>query len=326
MDPDSGQRRQGWGRRQAVAEAWRHLRRWLIADSQNPEGGRANPTLLGHLAIASGLVVLGLVLYWGVFFTITGISRQWGICDGQLNPQEGPHPKWLDGQEQVPIDDRVAVIGTRIGQLPKPQAPADPRGEAPRGTPPPATTAGQTARLKEQVRELDRGMRMACTVGLFFFSHRNAALSLSTAAGIVSISSLALISKQGWQKSNNAIINVGITSGLVLYTAWTFSQLYGQATNYQSYSTKYSLAQDLIATIDSAVANGSAVIATNQEQKSLNLASRTDMAILISYIDDKLRIIRKPEFSGDSSFAEESFQKIGGILHSGDRSTQQPAN
>ena len=224
------------------------------------------------------------------------------------------------------IEDRVAVIGTRISLLPKPQAPVDPTNGRPIGTPPPATTPGQTARLKEQVRELDRGMRLACTVGVFFFSHSNAALSLSTAAGIAAISSLALISKQGWQKSNNAIINIGITSGLVLYTAWTYSQLYGQAANYQSYSNKYSLAQDLIATIDSAVANGSAVIATNQEQKNLNLANRPDMAILISYVDDRLRIIRKPEFSGDSSFAEESFQKIGGILHAGDRSNPKPAN
>ena len=94
MDPDSGPQRRGWpGRRQALVDAWQKscgvLKHSLIADSQNPEGGAGNPTLLGHLAITSALVLLGLVLYWGVFFTIAGISRQWGICDGQLQP-----PRW----------------------------------------------------------------------------------------------------------------------------------------------------------------------------------------------------------------------------------------
>ena len=56
---------------------------------------------------------------------------------------------------------------------------------------------GQTMRLKEQIRQLDQGRRLACTVGVFYFSHRYAALSLSTAAGILALSSLALISKQG---------------------------------------------------------------------------------------------------------------------------------
>lgn len=286
-----------------LATAWRHarhkLRLWLITDHQDADGARADPSLLGHLTISAGLVILSLLLYWGVFFAITGLSRQWGICHALPQNQEE------DRQQKVELRNRLSNIGTRLGLLPSAA------GALP-------ITPAQTERLKEQVRHLDLGRRQACTVGVFFFAHRNGALSLSTAAGILAISSLALISKQGWQKSNNAFINIGITSGLVLYTAWTFSQLYGQASNYESYSGKYSLAHDLIATIDSAVANGSAVIATSQDQKSLNLATRTDMATLISYVDDKLRIINRPEFSGDSSFAEESFQKIGGFIKPGE--------
>lgn len=281
------------------------LRQWLIASDDtegDPEGAKGNPTLLGHLTISASLVVMGLVLYWGVFFTITGLSSQWSICQGQ---PEGPKREEERQRQQQELLDRQANIGSRISRLPS-------SGVALPITP------GQTERLKDQVRQLDQGRRLACTVGVFFYAHRNAALSLSTAAGILAISSLALISKQGWKKSNNGIINIGITSGLVLYTAWTFSQLFGQASNYESYSRKYSLAHDLIATIDSAVANGSAVIATAQDQKTLNLANRQDMATLISYVDDKLRIINRPEFTGDASFAEESFQKIGGFLKPGE--------
>lgn len=283
----------------------RQLRQWLISSDGNagdPEGATGNPTLLGHLAISAGLVSLGLVLYWGVFFAITGLSSQWSICQGQ--PQHSRRDEERSRQQKELLA-RQANIGSRISRLPS------------TGVPLPITP-GQTERLKDQVRQLDEGRRLACTVGVFFYAHRNAALSLSTAAGILTISSLAMISKQGWKKSNNSIINIGITSGLILYSAWTFSQLYGQASNYESYSRKYSLAHDLLATIDSAAANGSAVIATAQDQKTLNLANRHDMATLISYVDDKLRIINRPEFTGDASFAEESFQKIGGFLKPGE--------
>ena len=113
----------------------------------------------------------------------------------------------------------------------------------------------------------------------------------------------------------------------MLYTAWTYSQLYGQAANYQSYSNKYSLAQDLIATIRQRRGQRLGGDRHQPGTEEPQPGQPADMAILISYVDDRLRIIRKPEFSGDSSFAEESFQKIGGILRSatGARSNRQTA-
>jgi hypothetical protein len=304
MDPETGPQRGTWSRLQhTLASAWSHschqLRHCLIDDQVTPEGHSANPTIAGHLAISAGLIVLATMLYWGVFFTVSRISSRWSICQGQ------PQSDRDRSSQQSELNNRLVSLDNRIGRLSN-------AGIAESITP------GQTQRLKEQVRELDQGRRLACTVGVFFFSHRNAALSLSTGAGILALSTLALISKQGWQKSNNALINIGISSGLVLYTAWTFSQLFGQATNYESYSKKYVLANDLISTLESAVANGSAVITTNQVPTTLNLAGRPDMATLISYVDERLRSINKPEFSGDASFAEDSFQKIGGFIQPGE--------
>lgn len=302
MDAESGSPQAGWPRLpKALIVAWsrscHQLRQWLIEEKEGKEGPGANPTLVGHLAISTGLILLASVLYWGVFFTVSGISSRWTICQGQPQTEED------EQRHQGELNNRLVNLDARIGRL---SAVVDA-----------SITPGQTMRLKEQIRQLDQGRRLACTVGVFYFSHRYAALSLSTAAGILALSSLALISKQGWEKSNNAIINIGITSGLVLYSAWTFSQLYGQAANYENYSRKYVLANDLIATIESAVANGSAQISANQEPTTLNLASKPDMAKLIGHVDERLRVINKPEFTGDASFAEDSFQTIRGFIKPG---------
>ncbi|MDM7936118.1 MAG: hypothetical protein QUV06_01475 [Cyanobium sp. CZS 48M] len=287
----------------AWTRCYRQLRGWLIDEQVGESSRSARPTLAGHLTISAGLILLAMVLYWGVFFTVSGISSRWTICQGQpMNSDERE-------RQLADLNNRLINIDTRIGRLSTVGVDV-------------SITPGQTQRLKEQISQLDQGRRLACTVGVFYFSHRYAALSLSTAAGILALSSLALISKQGWEKSNNAIINIGITSGLVLYSAWTFSQLYGQASNYENYNRKYVLANDLISTIESAVANGSAVISANQEPTNLNLASKPDMATLISHVDERLRVINKPEFTGDASFAEDSFQTIRGFIKPG--APQQP--
>lgn len=311
MDPEFGPQQAGGPRLPSpLIVAWsrccHQLRQWLIEEQEGEDGHRARPTLVGHLAISTGLILLAMVLYWGVFFTVSGISRRWTICQGQ--PQTDEEKQRQKGE----LNNRLLSLDRRIGRLSNAGVSV-------------SITSGQTQRLKEQIRQLDQGRRLACTVGVFYFSHRYAALSLSTAAGILALSSLALISKQGWERSNNAIINIGISSGLVLYSAWTFSQLYGQASNYENYSRKYVLANDLIATIESAVANGSVLISTSQEPTTLNLASKPDMATLISHVDERLRIINKPEFASDSSFAEESFQTIRGFIKPGAPEQQKPA-
>jgi hypothetical protein len=277
----------------------------LRVEVEGPDGRHTTLTFWGHLALSGTLIVAGGLFYGAVFVTVSEISSRWRICLPQ--PQTSAE---ATAQSQD-LQARIGNMRKRIGSLSNAGVTM-------------TVTPGQTERLLQQVRQLDQGQRLACTVGVFFFSHRYAALSLSTAAGIAALGSLALISKQGWAKSNNLVINLGITSALTLYTAWTFSQLYGQAANYENYSKKYVLAHDLITTIDSAIANGSAVITTNQESSTLNLASKPDMAKLISHVDEGLKILNRPEFSGDSTFAEDSFETIGGILKPGTPHDSEP--
>jgi hypothetical protein len=188
----------------------------------------------------------------------------------------------------------------------------------------------QKRRLEEQLKELERGMRTACRVGIFYYTNRNATLTIGTAAGIVALGSLALISRQGWEKSSNVLINIGITSGLVLSSAWTFGQLYGQSQNLESFSTKYVVAYALLNSVATSLANATApATATNSAASpgtALDLNTEAGMAALTQSIDDPLAILNRPTFQIDDSFARSSSQKLNQLLNAQPVSPAEPAS
>lgn len=193
----------------------------------------------------------------------------------------------------------TAGLNRSIAQLPT-QGGTDPISE------------GQKQRLQFQLNELHRGQMLACQVGSFFFAGRIATLSLSTAAGILALAALAMISKQGWEKTHPVLINIGITTGLVLYSSWTFSQLFGQTANYELYRRKYALAYDTRNSVASAVANGQMTLDGDQRKGAVvSLRSRSGMAELILFIDGRMRQVTNPEISGETGFVESAAERFG---------------
>ena len=253
--------------------------RYLVVPGADPPRLSA----LGHGALCLSQLGLGLLLLWGVFGAVRTNADSWKMCT--VDP--GQTAEFTRG------------LNVSIGQLPT-QGGNDPITEA------------QKQRLQFQMNELHRGQMLACRVGSFFFAGRIATLSLSTAAGILALASLAMISKQGWEKTHPVLINIGITTGLVLYSSWTFSQLFGQTANYDLYRRKYSLAYDTRNSVASAVANGQITLEGDQSQASVvNLGSRSGMAQLILFIDGRMRQVTNPEISGETGFAESAAQRLG---------------
>lgn len=189
--------------------------------------------------------------------------------------------------------------------------------------PPPAKPATpvsreQIERLEMQLIQFQHAQQTACRIGIFFFAHRNAALTIATAAAIMTLGSLALISKEGWEKTNNTIINIGVASGLVLFTTITYSQLYGQGSNFERQKAKAILATNVLNGVASAVANrvDAYVVQDNDaagvsKPRPINLTKGEDMAVLINALDRQLGVLVNLDFSGDSSFAEQAAQRIG---------------
>lgn len=268
-----------------------------------------NPTVLAHVLIAVSIGAGAFVLYVSTLGSILILSKQWRVCPREVSAISQVSPSQA-GQKQAL--DQVVVTLPDLNQINSAIDLLDPR-----------ILPSQKLRLKSQVAQLREAQFTACAIGVIFFANRNAALTVSTAAAILAFSSLAFVSKNGWEGTNNAIINIGLSSALVLFAAWSFSQLYGQGVNYENQRTKVVLATNLLNNVASAVANKNAIrldgkpAAANAkpEEKSLPLVDVASVTLLIQSIDKQLEVINDLNFGGDSSFAEEAAKKVGKLLN-----------
>jgi hypothetical protein len=269
-----------------------------------------NPTALAHVLIAVSIGAGAFVLYVSTLGSILILSKEWRICPREVSAISQVSPSQA-GQNQA-LKQGVGTLPD-LNQINSAIDLLDPR-----------ILPSQKLRLKSQVAQLREAQFTACSIGVFFFANRNAALTVSTAAAILAFSSLAFVSKNGWEGTNNAIINVGLSSALVLFAAWSFSQLYGQGVNYENQRTKVVLATNLLNGVASAVANKNAIrldgkpAAANAtpEEKSLPLVDVANVTLLIQSIDKQLEVINDLNFGGDSSFAEDAAKKFGKLLNS----------
>jgi hypothetical protein len=260
-----------------------------------------NPSLLAQVLLSGALTAGAVALYFSARAEINRLSDDWRVCAAI---SQGVNTRNTNGiQTALPSLETISTNINGLGAI---------NGKDP-------VLPSQKNRLQDQLKQLDLAQKTACRIGVFFFANRNAALTVSTAASILVITSLAFVSKKGWEETNNIIINIGVTSGLILFTIWTYSQLYGQGINYESHRVKYALATDLINSVASAAANHTAIGfqdgSSGSPAATLNLNTSTGMATLIRTLDSKLEVLNKPEFTGDTSFAEGSVNRIGGLLN-----------
>jgi hypothetical protein len=274
----------------------------------NNEKKCLHPSFLAHLTITTAIVFGAVISYGIATFYIRHLASTWQICPtannqsskaqrdaaakapASTNPSKAPEVMWPDLSETRRSID--AMDGTIL--------------------------PGQKDRIKAQLDQIREAQSQSCKIGVYFFSNRAAGQTVSTAAAVVAISSLAFLSKKGWENTNNAVINIGVTSGLVLFTTWTFGQLYGQSINYENQRTKFVLATNLLNRVSSAVANrnlasiNSSQVASMQPiNPDIKPNTSESMGILIESIDQELAVINDLKFEGDSSFAESSVKSIG---------------
>jgi hypothetical protein len=290
-----------------------------LISPRSPAGGPAVPSLAGHILTSAVIIALGGVLYLSVQSFNENLSRRWHICpieqeldsrssarqNGSAN-QPNPGASALPAAHAISQKPDLVAVYFYINQF-------DQKTILP----------GQAGRLISQLKQLEQAQAVACEIGVFFFSHRNAALTVTTAAGILALLSLALVSKNGWEKTSNFYINIGVTSAVVLFAASTFSQLYGQKANYENQRSQYLLATNLLNSVASAVVNRAAVgltpvaDANAPAAKALTpLSSPENVALLIRYLDQNLETINAINFTGDASFAEQSVNRINTIIKS----------
>lgn len=277
----------GWGKQLAC-----------VKDSE------VNPSFLGHVLISGSIIGLAILAYVVPLALVFDKAKEWEVCS--RIPQQKPEKPEKPGIKLPNKGDDSSLNLEQVKQNITNLGTADLKN---------VPLRSQKDRLITQVQQLNQAQQTACTIGIYFFANRTATSTVATATGIAALASLAFVSKKGWEQSNNAIINLGVTSGLILFSTLTFSQLYGQGSNFENQRTKQNLSIDLLNRVASASANGSAQVTipdakTNPKEVDINLNTSAGLQQFIRALDRELQTLHKLDFGLDDSFAKTAFGQI----------------
>lgn len=111
----------------------------------------------------------------------------------------------------------------------------------------------QQVRLVEQLDAINDLKARHCRIMSFFYKQYFSLLSIGGTAALVSLLCIFFISKEGWKETNNALINLGVTSfGVTLFTLNT-TQIFQQSENLKTSQNLYNdyvgLRHDLLSAI-----------------------------------------------------------------------------
>jgi hypothetical protein len=113
----------------------------------------------------------------------------------------------------------------------------------------------QQIRLVEQLNTINDLKTRHCRIMSFFYKQYFVLLSIGGTAGLVSLLCIFFISKEGWKETNNALINLGVTSFGVTLFALNTTQVFQQAENLKTSQNLYSGYVELRHDFLSAIAN-----------------------------------------------------------------------
>jgi hypothetical protein len=113
----------------------------------------------------------------------------------------------------------------------------------------------QQVRLVEQLNTINDLKARHCRIMSFFYKQYFTLLSIGGTAALVSLLCIFFISKEGWKETNNALINVGVTSFGVTLFALNTTQIFQQAENLKTSQNLYSGYVELRHDLLSAIAN-----------------------------------------------------------------------
>jgi hypothetical protein len=172
-------------------------------------------TFGGHVALTSSLLVFTSIAYLFVLQLSTFWEGEW--LNKEIETLPHVQQKELFNKQTLNLEDR------------------------------------QQIRLVEQLNTINDLRARHCRIMSFFYKQYFSLLSIGGTAALVSLLSIFFISKEGWKATNNALINLGVTSfGVTLFTLNT-TQVFQQAENLKTSQNLYSdyvgLRHDLLSAI-----------------------------------------------------------------------------
>ena len=158
--------------------------------------------------------------------------------------------------------------------------------------------AAEKARLTEQVKEIESRIQRYSNMMVFFYKHYYISISLTSASALVAGICLFFISKVGWEKANNGLINVFIvTSSAVIF----FGDLPGIFSHDESSTASRDLYLEHISLrneIRSYLATGGTIGGALEKPDTF---STTEASRFIHYVDKKMAELNKIPIGFDAT-------------------------
>lgn len=172
-------------------------------------------TLSGHFALTA------------IILSLTGIAYFVGLCFGTLWESE-----WLRKEIETPPQIKQVELFNKQTLNPEDR---------------------QQIRLVDQLNTINDLRARHCRIMSFFYKQYFCWLSIGGTAAMVSFLCIFFISKEGWKETNNALINLGVTSFGVTLFALNTTQVFQQSENLKTSQNLYigyvGLQDDLLSSI-----------------------------------------------------------------------------
>lgn len=146
------------------------------------------------------------------------------------------------------------------------------------------STPAERDRIQVQLAQIERRAGAYARITIFFYTRLFAAIALASATGIIAAISLFYISKVGWDRANNYVINIFVISSAITIFVGAFPLIFQQENNVTNNSRLYMSYLDLENQILTALATQkneqgqpidlrTIMVSTDQKMAELNIES-----------------------------------------------------
>jgi hypothetical protein len=243
---------------------------------------------LGHTLLTGSIFLCSCLAFAIAMTTMERTVHRWDLCnhaEGSLLLRASPSTRtrlWRDAEKAA--NDAIAKLSV--------------------------ASPAQRARLLEQRHEIVGLMDSYCLISHDFQIQFTAFTMVGTAAAILVTISLASVAPDGLKTSNRTLLNVLMTSSIILAICVVYPQSFSQKNNQDVARITYLQAAGLMRTFSSSIANLEIPKDGNNSTVFTPMKSPDQIALFIRMVDASLEQLNSSRLSFNNNFASSTFNQL----------------
>jgi hypothetical protein len=159
-------------------------------------------------------------------------------------------------------------------------------------------TAAEKARLIEQLNQIESRIQRYSAMMVFFYKHYYISISLTSASALVAGICLFFISKVGWKKANNSLINAFVVTSSAVIFFGDLPGIFKQNETSEASRDLYLQHISLRNEVRSYLATGGTIGGNSEQPDAFNV---TEANRFIHYVDKKMAELNKIPIGFDAT-------------------------